>query len=101
MLRRAHTLILLLVIVCLLFTACGPSSNEKTTNNNQDQSPPPQDVCPAQAKNLSPACVTPQGLRIAYGIEPLIKKGFTGKGQTIIDITSFDSPNLQKNLDVF
>lgn len=100
MLRRAHALILLLVIVCLLFTACGPSSNEKT-NNNQNQSPPPQDACPAQAKNQSPACVTPQGLRIAYGIEPLIKKGFTGKGQTIIDITSFDSPNLQKNLDVF
>jgi subtilase family serine protease len=96
MLRRTHTLILL-VVVCLLFAACG-SSSSKTTNN---PSPTPIEVCPNQAKSISPACVTPQGLRVAYGIEPLINKGFTGKGQTIIDITSFDSPNLQQDLKVF
>ena len=50
---------------------------------------------------ISPACVTPHALSVAYGIDPLIQKGFTGKGQTIVDITSFDSPNLQKNLKVF
>ena len=62
---------------------------------------PTQDVCPNQAKAISPACVTPHALSVAYGIDPLIQKGFTGKGQTIVDITSFDSPNLQKNLKVF
>jgi len=99
MLRRTHALILL-VIVCLLFTACGSSSSQ-TTNNKPNKQNSTQDVCPDQAKTISPACITPHGLRVAYGIEPLIQKGFTGKGQTIVDITSFASPNLQKNLDVF
>lgn len=98
MLRRTHGLILV-VIVCLLCTACGSSSSE-TTNNKHNQNPSP-DVCPAPAKTISPACITPHGLSVAYGIDPLIKKGFTGKGQTIIDITSFDSPTLQTDLKVF
>jgi subtilase family serine protease len=98
MLRRTHALILLM-IVCLLSTACG-SSSSNTTNNQQSQNSA-QSVCPAQAKMISPACITPYGLSVAYGIEPLIQKGFTGQGQTIIDITSFDSPNLQSNLKVF
>jgi subtilase family serine protease len=99
MLRRTHALILL-VIVCLLFTACGSSSSD-TTNKKQQQQNPVQDACPVQAKAISPACITPHGLSVAYGIDPLIQKGFTGKGQTIVDITSFDSPNLQNNLKVF
>jgi subtilase family serine protease len=82
----------------LLFTACGSSSSNTTNKKNQNSG---QDVCPAQAKTISPACITPHALSVAYGIDPLIQKGFTGKGQTIIDITSFDSPNLQKNLKVF
>ncbi|HEY4034056.1 MAG TPA: S53 family peptidase [Ktedonobacteraceae bacterium] len=97
MLRSTRALILL-VIVCLLFTACGSSSSNTTNKKNQN---PTQDVCPNQAKMISPACVTPHALSVAYGIDPLIQKGFTGKGQTIVDITSFDSPNLQKNLKVF
>jgi len=40
-------------------------------------------------------------MRIAYGIAPLIQKGFTGKGQTVIDIVSFGSPTLQQDMDVF
>jgi subtilase family serine protease len=49
----------------------------------------------------NPTCLTPYTLRAVYGIEPFIDKGFTGKGQTIIDITSFDSPTLQQDLKVF
>jgi len=40
-------------------------------------------------------------MRVAYGIDSLIQKGFTGKGQTIVDITSFDSPALQQDMKVF
>jgi len=97
MLRSTRALILL-VIVCLLFAACGSSSSNTTNKKNQN---PTRDVCPNQAKEISAACVTPHALSVAYGIDPLIQKGFTGKGQTIVDITSFDSPNLQKNLKVF
>src|SRR3982751_1732039 len=46
-------------------------------------------------------CQTPQSLRLAYGIDPLIQQGFTGKGQTVIDIVSFGSPTLQQDMDVF
>jgi len=40
-------------------------------------------------------------MRAAYGITPLIQKGYTGQGQTIVDIVSFGSPTLQKDMDVF
>jgi subtilase family serine protease len=40
-------------------------------------------------------------MRLAYGIDSLIQQGFTGKGQTIIDLVSFGSPTLQRDMDVF
>jgi len=86
-----------LLIVCLLLTACGPANNQATNSKTQTSS---VDVCPGPAK-IIPTCFTPQALRVAYGIEPLLQKGFTGKGQTIIDITSFDSPTLQNDMKVF
>lgn len=46
-------------------------------------------------------CLTPHALRVAYGIDSLINKGFTGKGQTIVDIVSFGSPTLQQDMQVF
>jgi subtilase family serine protease len=46
-------------------------------------------------------CQTPQSLRLAYGIDPLIQKGFTGQGQTVIDVVSFGSPTLQQDMAVF
>src|SRR5947209_6723158 len=58
------------------------------------------DICPPQL-GLSPNCQTPQSMRIAYGLESLIQRGFTGKGQTIVDIVSFGSPSLQHDIDVF
>lgn len=53
--------------------------------------------CPGRLNN----CQTPQSLRLAYGIDPLIQQGFTGKGQTVIDVVSFGSPTLQQDMDVF
>jgi len=40
-------------------------------------------------------------MQVAYGVESLIARGFTGKGQTVIDIVSFGSPTLQADMDVF
>jgi subtilase family serine protease len=40
-------------------------------------------------------------MQTAYGVAPLIAKGDTGKGQTIIDIVSFGSPTLQQDIDTF
>jgi subtilase family serine protease len=81
----------------LLLPACGPASNQAANNQTQNFS---QDVCP-NALNGTPTCITPHALRVGYGIEPLIEKGFTGKGQTIIELASFDSPTLQQDMQVF
>jgi subtilase family serine protease len=40
-------------------------------------------------------------MRVAYSVQSLIERGFTGKGQTIVDIVSYGSPTLQQDMDVF
>ncbi|MBE3559701.1 MAG: S53 family peptidase [Ktedonobacteraceae bacterium] len=58
------------------------------------------DVCPAplqRARN----CLTPHAMRVAYGVQSLIEKGFTGKGQTVIDIVSFGSPTLKQDMEYY
>jgi subtilase family serine protease len=96
MLRSTRTLIPLLVI-CLLFTACESANNQ----TNKKPQPPVQKFCPEDIIASNPTCLSPYILRTVYGIEPLIDKGFTGEGQTIIDLTSFDSPTLQQDVEVF
>ncbi|HEY3992041.1 MAG TPA: S53 family peptidase [Ktedonobacteraceae bacterium] len=58
------------------------------------------DICPAQLQDVM-ACQTPHSMRVAYGMETLIEHGMTGKGETVVDIVSFGSPNLQHDVDVF
>src|ERR1700721_3892034 len=99
MLHSTRVLIPLL-IVCLLLTACGPANNEATNKTNTQTQTSTPEVCPGDLTKV-PTCLTPQALRVAYGINSLIQKGFTGKGQTIIDITSFDGPTLQQDMKVF
>lgn len=107
--RRASALALL----CMLLAACSNASNTHPTNallaasatahvqstatGTQTSAPL---TCP-QSVNYIKDCQTPQSMRLAYGIAPLIQKGFTGKGQTIVDIVSFGSPTLQQDMDVF
>jgi subtilase family serine protease len=54
--------------------------------------------CPAILRNAM-VCYTPQALRSAYDVNPLFQKGFTGKGQTILDVVSYGSPTLQQDLN--
>ncbi|GAC1347031.1 MAG: hypothetical protein NVSMB27_11640 [Ktedonobacteraceae bacterium] len=58
------------------------------------------DVCPGTLSS-NPNCYTPHALRVAYGVEALTAQGFTGKGQTVIDIVSYGSPTLQQDMNVF
>jgi subtilase family serine protease len=113
MTHALRRLLPLLVLLCL-FTACtSPATSSSNTSQGKSKtiagSPTTTgstsgnsttDVCPKpliKVKN----CQTPQSLRLAYGVQPLIDKGFTGKGQTVIDIVSFGSPTLQQDMDVF
>ena len=46
-------------------------------------------------------CYSPQLIRKAYGVTPVLNSGFTGKGQSIVIIDSFGSPTISQDLKVF
>ncbi len=71
------------------------------TTTSNGPTPTLDDTCPIQGLNSGVTCLTPHQLRLAFGVEPLIEQGYTGKGQTIIDIVSFGSPTLQQDMNTF
>src|SRR5712691_723450 len=111
----------LLLVVCLLFAACAPFGSDNTgtsapaatdtkatttigvTPTGSSLAPAVDNsplICPAQLASYS-NCQTPRSMRVASGVESLMQRGFTGKGQTVVDIVSFGSPTLQQDMDVF
>jgi len=99
--------------IVLLLSACAPlgSSNsaqvasstptpKATTTINPSSTPTSTAiaVCPGSMGN---DCRTPYDLRVAYSVQSLLEKGFTGKGQTVVDIVSYGSPTLQQDMDTF
>ncbi len=103
----------LLALLAVLFASCAlPGSH--STNTISSRSPistnrpaislhtrkAADDSCPAQLQDVL-ACQTPHSMRVAYGMESLIAQGMTGKGETVVDIVSFGSPTLQRDMDVF
>src|SRR5258707_762286 len=118
-----HTLfrrLIALFLTCMLFTACsttadGTSKSGAPSPIATQASPTPvatlppapyptyantSDTCPTSISFLT-SCQTPGSMRAAYGVAPLIQKGYTGQGQTIVDIVSYGSPTLQNDMDVF
>src|SRR5436309_1296445 len=91
-----RNLFLLLIIALLLVSASGnpPQATTHYSTKTAD------DICPRQMSTVS-TCLTPHAMRLAYGIDALIQKGFTGKGETVIDIVSFGSPTLQRDMEIF
>jgi subtilase family serine protease len=112
--------LLVFMLSLLLLTGCSPlsplgglgngsatpSPATTATHGTVDTgSPTPtqDDICPIAGVNSGSGvtCLTPHQLRVAFGVEQLIEQGYTGKGQTIIDIVSFGSPTLQQDMDTF
>ena len=108
------------LLLSFLLVACSPSgSNGDNVGNNRGvtsrptaitqqtpttipaQSPTSTAIAACPAELAPAACRTPYDLRVAYGVQSLIKRGFTGKGQTIVDIVSYGSPTLQHDMDIF
>src|SRR6266851_4474182 len=99
------------LVLLLLLSACAPLGG---TSSGQGVAPSPTQkatttisptptntalaVCPA---SLSTDCRTPYDLRVAYSVQSLLERGYTGKSQTIVDIVSYGSPTLQQDMDVF
>ncbi|MBE3559069.1 MAG: S53 family peptidase [Ktedonobacteraceae bacterium] len=56
---------------------------------------------PCLAKTAPPLCYSPQQLRRAYGIQPLLDAGMTGKGRIITIIDAFQAPTIRQDLRMF
>jgi subtilase family serine protease len=108
MVGRTRTLIPLLTI-CLLFSICISADIEIGTNTTSASAlhavtTLARHVSLAAVSNCqgpSVTCVTPQTLRLAYGLDPLLQNNFQGQGQTIIDLVYLGSPTIQQDMQVF
>jgi subtilase family serine protease len=56
---------------------------------------------PGGSTNSGLHCYGPDQIRTAYRIQPLLDRGVTGKGRTIVVIDAFNPPNVQQELDTF
>src|SRR5260370_3552639 len=99
-----------LIALLLLLAACSPLGNRPagtspTTVATRTPTHLPTTVNTAELcsgkSSQNRNFYTPHALRVAYGVEALTEQGFTGKGQTVIDIVSYGSPTLQQDMDVF
>ena len=60
--------------------------------------PPPPPPC----WELIPlVCFKPDTIRAAYGIQPMLDQGITGRGTTIVVIGAYSDPNIQDDLKTF
>lgn len=108
MVGRTRTLMPLFIFF-LLFATCGSVDSEGGSDITSALSRHPfaiqaQQLSPTASRTcqgLSLACVTPQTLRLAYGVNSLLQKGFTGQGQTVIDLVYLGSPTIKQDMDVF
>ncbi len=88
--------------VMLMLAGCSVSTNTGGVPSGTTPRP-----LPTAATTESPApcglgtCYTPEQLRDAYNVTPLLNKGYTGKGQTVVLIESYGSPTIQQDLDTF
>jgi subtilase family serine protease len=95
-----------LAALALLLSACASTTGLVRPRATATPSPSPtspaanSDTCPGSLARQD-SCFTPHALRVAYGVQALLERGFTGKGQTVIDIVSYGSPTLQQDMDVF
>jgi subtilase family serine protease len=55
-----------------------------------------------RCQTTTPAtCYGPDQIRVAYGIQPLLDKGITGKGRTIVVVDAYRPPNVEAELAAF
>ena len=104
---RISRLLFALLAALLLLAACAPSKNNTGATPAHSptviapQTPTSTAIAACPIVIASSTCRTPYDFRVAYGVQSLIERGFTGKGQTIVDIVSYGSPTLQQDMDIF
>jgi subtilase family serine protease len=76
-----------------LVLACGCSSGAGSTLAHRAASAASADVTECRHQYGS-ACYTPQQLRVAYAIQPLLDRGIDGRGQTVVLMEFANTPQL-------
>lgn len=66
---------------------------------SSDATPPTDAQCRATGSHRP--CYSPQEIRNAYNLTPVINAGYVGTGQTIVIIDSFGSPTIASDLATF
>ncbi|HZU66362.1 MAG TPA: S53 family peptidase [Ktedonobacteraceae bacterium] len=68
------------------------------TAGPNSSTPPTDSQCHSQYHH---PCYSPQEMRTAYDLNPILNAGYNGSGQTIIIIDSYGSPTIQSDLKTF
>ena len=56
---------------------------------------------PPCLKTIPVGCFQPSTIRAAYGIQPVLDQGITGKGSTIVIVGAFQNPKIKSDLATF
>jgi subtilase family serine protease len=78
-----------------------PAKDQKAKVVATKDLPPPSEILACLKSTQAPLCYTPQQIRQAYGVQPLLDAGITGKGQTIVLVEAFQDPTVEKDLKLF
>ncbi len=79
---------------CAAGTKSGQSAPVNTTRGNRG-------THVTKKASVPDVGLTPQQIRRAYNVGPLLAKGIDGKGQTIVIVDSFGSPTIARDLAAF
>src|SRR5262245_41565347 len=90
---------LLLLLIPLLLAGCAISTIATPVDGTPGATAG-AGGCPTDS-GLSYPAYSARQMRVAYGVQSLCERGYTGKGQTVVVIDSYGSPTLQQDLDTF
>lgn len=97
--RASRLCLLSILLASLLLAACGPVTTP--TVNQHTSSPTAVPTASGAHGPLAAQAYTPNDIRAAYNIAPLLQQGVTGKDQTVVLIESFGDPTLQADIDAY
>jgi len=83
---RLPSLIGLAALIVVLLAGCSGISPSSSTGGHATAPARPSSpgAVVADCLTYQPRCYTPMQVRVAYGIQPLLDRGITGRGQTIV-----------------
>jgi subtilase family serine protease len=73
-----------MALTAMLATACSPGRTGPASSGGAASRPPIATPTSTADCNSLTTCYTPQQLQVAYGIEPLLDRGITGRGETVV-----------------